>query len=252
MPPEINGMETRTWALENLNIEERADEPPVIVGHAAVFNKLSVDLGGYRERIRRGAFAKTIIESDVRALFNHDANIILGRVKSGTLQLREDESGLLIRAYPPQTQLVQDMVLTPIRRGDVSQMSFMFNTLRQEWIEDEGKELIRELVEVRLYDVSPVTFPAYEGTDVAVRSALATAGIDYVALAQAITRAKAGGITDADRTLARTVIDFLNTSFSSTPAPLQEEHPDESDQRRARARRDWLKRELELLALENS
>jgi HK97 family phage prohead protease len=251
MPPEIKGMETRTWTLENLNVEERADEPPVIVGHAAVFNKLSVDLGGYRERIRRGAFGKTIIESDVRALFNHDANIVLGRVKSGTLQLREDDTGLLIRAYPPNTQLVQDMVLTPMRRGDVSQMSFMFQTMRQEWIEDlEKKEFIRELVEVRLFDVSPVTFPAYEGTDVAVRSALAAVGVDTQALAQAIERSKAGGITPDDQALVRSVIEALNAIAPA--APTQEGHPADDAEaiQRAQARQRWLKRELELLALE--
>ena len=244
-------LEKRTLTFDSLEVEERADDQaPLIVGHAAVFNQLSVDLGGYRERIRRGAFAKTILEQDVRALFNHDANFVLGRNKSKTLEMREDETGLLIRISPPKTQLINDMVLEPIRRRDISQMSFMFRALRQEWMDDSvTQERIRELVEVRLYDVSVVTFPGYEGTDVAVRSALAAVGIDTQALSQAIERSKSGSISDDDRSMVRSAIVALESTL--TVAPLQVEHPTEAEgQGMAQVRRDWLKRQLELLALE--
>lgn len=242
---------TLTFDFDSLQVEERAEgQPPLIVGHAAVFNQLSVDLGGYRERIRRGAFAKTILEQDVRALFNHDVNIVLGRSKSKTLEMREDETGLLIRIDPPKTQLINDMVLEPIRRRDISQMSFMFRALRQEWLDDTvTKERIRELVEVRLYDVSVVTFPGYEGTDVAVRSALAAVGIDYQALSQAIERSTLGEINDTDRLMVRSAIAALESML--TVAPPQEEHPTGAEsQDKAQVRRNWLKRQLELIALE--
>lgn len=247
----MNELEKRTLTFDSLEVEERADDQsPLIVGHAAVFNQLSVDLGGYRERIRRGAFAKTILEQDVRALFNHDANFVLGRSKSKTLEMREDETGLLIRIDPPKTQLINDMVLAPVRRRDITQMSFMFRAQRQEWIDDSvTQERIRELVEVRLYDVSVVTFPGYEGTDVAVRSALAAVGIDTQALSQAIERSKSGSISDDDRSMVRSAIVALESTL--TVAPLQVEHPTEAEgQGMAQVRRDWLKRQLELLALE--
>jgi HK97 family phage prohead protease len=139
-----------------------------IAGHAAKFDVLSEDLGGFRERIAPGAFAQTIKNGDVRALFNHDSNIVLGRNKAGTLRLSEDTAGLAFEVDVPQTQLVRDMVLAPIERGDVSQCSFGFFTLQDKWAKLDG-EWVRTLLEVELFDVSPVTYPAYPQTDVAVR-----------------------------------------------------------------------------------
>lgn len=143
---------------------------PRITGHAAVFNQLSDDLGGFREKIRPGAFAETIKESDVRALWNHDPNFVLARTKNKTLVLEEDNIGLAFDAALPETQQARDFFVQ-IERGDVDQMSFGFmvlpdgDTLR--W-EDGG--VVRELIKVELFDVSPVTFPAYPQTDVSVRS----------------------------------------------------------------------------------
>ena len=146
-----------------------ADGKTKIAGHAAKFDMLSEDLGGFRERIAPGAFAKTIQSADVRALWNHDANIVLGRNKSGTLRLSEDSAGLYYECDAPDTQLVRDMVLAPIERGDVNQCSFGFYTLSDKWAKVDG-EWVRTLLEVELFDVSPVTYPAYPSTDVAVRS----------------------------------------------------------------------------------
>lgn len=145
------------------------DGPTKIGGHAAKFDVLSEDLGGFRERIAPGAFANTIKNGDVRALFNHDSNIVLGRNKAGTLRLSEDLAGLAFEVDAPQTQLVRDMVLAPIERGDVSQCSFGFYTMQDKWAKLDG-EWVRTLLEVDLFDVSPVTYPAYPSTDVAVRS----------------------------------------------------------------------------------
>lgn len=143
--------------------------PSKIAGHAAKFDSLSEDLGGFRERIAPGAFAKTIQSADIRALWNHDANIVLGRNKSGTLRLSEDLAGLAFEVDMPDTQLVRDMVMGPIVRGDVNQCSFGFYTVADKWAKIDG-EWVRTLLECDLLDVSPVTYPAYANTDVAARS----------------------------------------------------------------------------------
>ncbi len=145
------------------------DKVTKIAGHAAKFDVLSEDLGGFRERIAPGAFAKSIQSSDIRALFNHDANIVLGRNKAGTLRLSEDSAGLAYEVDAPDTQLVRDMVLSPIARGDVNQCSFGFYTINDKWTKVDG-EWIRTLLEAELLDVSPVTYPAYPQTEVAVRA----------------------------------------------------------------------------------
>jgi HK97 family phage prohead protease len=248
--PETTGMQTRFWSLDELRVEIRAEKTPAIIGHAALFNNRTVIGGSFYEEIEAGAFAKTIKEGDARCLWNHDMNFVLGRVKSGTLRLIEDYKGLLIDCDPPQTELINDMVLEPIRRKDVDQMSFAFDAVRTEWIEQENDLPIRRLLEVKLYDVSPVTFPAYPDTDVAVRNALTAAGIDYAVLTQAITRSKLGGITDADRTLVRSVIDKLTQLFP-TSAPT-ESHTDGNDEERdAQVRMLNFRRRLELAEVEN-
>lgn len=148
---------------------QAVDKVTKIAGHAAKFDVLSEDLGGFRERIAPGAFAKSIQSSDIRALFNHDANIVLGRNKAGTLRLSEDSAGLAYEVDAPDTQLVRDMVLSPISRGDVNQCSFGFYTISDKWAKVDG-EWIRTLLECDLLDVSPVTYPAYPQTEVAVRA----------------------------------------------------------------------------------
>lgn len=95
---------------------------------------------------------------------------LLGWNKASTLFLKEDETGLKVRIVPPDTQWARDL-LVPIERGDVSQMSFGFTVISDRWGTEEGMD-VRELVKVKLYDVSPVTFPAYPQTDVGVRSAV--------------------------------------------------------------------------------
>lgn len=163
----------KDFERRHYSVELRAeDDAPVLVGHAAVFNSLSEEMWGFRERIEKGAFRKTIQEADVRALFNHDPNFVLGRTKAKTLELSEDETGLLTRITPPDTQWATDLVKS-IKRGDIDQMSFGFKVIKDEWEEDFDTEppmFTRTLKEVRLYDVSPVTFPAYSDTDVSVRA----------------------------------------------------------------------------------
>ena len=147
------------------------DGPTRITGHAALFDSLSEDLGGFHERIRPGAFAESLANDDIRALFNHDPNVILGRNRAGTLRISEDAKGLRIEIDPPDTQTSRDLLIS-ITRGDVSQMSFgfMVKTGGQIWEKDASGRVMRTLTAVRLFDISPVVFPAYPETAVAVRA----------------------------------------------------------------------------------
>lgn len=171
-------LERRAFPLDSIELEERAGGGlPMIRGHAAVFDQLSEPIGyqGFRERIRPGAFTKTLQEADVRALFNHDSNLILGRTKSGTLRVSEDKAGLAFEVDVPDTTYARDLLVS-IKRGDVDQASFQFAAVQDEFKTEKG-ETIRDLIEARLFDVSPVVFPAYPQTDVSVRTLLAEAGI---------------------------------------------------------------------------
>ena len=168
--------ETRVFQFEKLDVEERSDGlGPKITGYAAVFDKMSEDLGGFREKIRRGAFKKAIGKSDVRGLFNHDSNYVLGRQSNGTLSLKEDKNGLWMEIEPPDTQIIRDLVIAPIKRGDIREQSFGFIVKEDKWENMDGekkdKPVTRTIIEVdELFDVSPVTFPAYPDTSVALRS----------------------------------------------------------------------------------
>ncbi len=154
-------------------LEVRAEgESTQIVGHAALFNRDSeLIAGSFIERIAPGAFTESLSKpDDVRALINHDPNLILGRNLSKTLTLREDDQGLHVTIDPPKTSYAQDLIEST-KRGDISQMSFGFQTITDSWTRGEnGAPDVRTLIKVRLFDVSPVTFPAYPDTDVAVRS----------------------------------------------------------------------------------
>jgi HK97 family phage prohead protease len=151
-----------------------------LVGHAAVFNVETVIAGMFREEIAPRAFRKSMKENDIRALFNHDTNVVLGRNKAGTLRLSEDDTGLAYEIDLPDTQAARDL-WTSIDRGDISQSSFAFDPvkeLRTEADADAGETMpLFTVKEARLFDVSPVTFPAYETTDVSARVLLRVADL---------------------------------------------------------------------------
>ncbi len=173
MPKGVDNMsnkEIRTFTVQGMEIRKDEEEPTKITGHAAVFDQLSKPMWGFREQIRKGAFAETLKTADVRALWNHNSDKVLGRTKSGTLTLREDETGLHVEIEPPDTSWARDAIAS-IERGDVDQMSFAFRTEKQEWDESDPENVIRTLVQLDLNDgdVSPVTYPAYPQTDVSAR-----------------------------------------------------------------------------------
>ena len=168
----------RRFSAANLTTKRSAGggtDPKTIKGHAAKYNSLSQDLGGFREFIRFGAFHRALQnDPNVVCLFNHDSNLILGRNVAGTLTLEDDGTGLYFECTPPNTSAGND-ILENVRLKNVSQCSFGFYCLADNWMygsdyvgsEAVGPdEIIREVVDLSLTDVSPVCSPAYLSTDV--------------------------------------------------------------------------------------
>lgn len=133
----------------------------VIEGYAYRFHKRSQNLGGFVEQILPGAGEESAKADDIRALFNHDSNLILGRNTSGTLRVGEDSEGLLYEIDGDIRQsYVQDLMIA-LERGDVNQSSFGFRAIDTDWGFTEDEFPLRSVVKMSLFDVSPVTFPAY-------------------------------------------------------------------------------------------
>jgi len=159
---------------ERRMIEIRADVPgdgerPRIRGYAATFDQ-PYDLGLFIESIAQGAFDESLDRGDdVRALINHDPNLVLGRTASGTLKLEVDEHGLRMDIDPPETQAARDLLVS-MNRGDVSQASFGFFVDDETEEETEDGAPLRVIRKASLFDVSVVTFPANPATEAEARS----------------------------------------------------------------------------------
>lgn len=158
-----------------LEIREEKQDGSIgtITGYAAVFNQPSQDLGGFVETIRAGAFGKSLSRGDdIRALVGHDTALIIGRRSAKTLEIGEDEKGLWVRIHMPDTTLGRD-TLTSVKRRDLTGQSFAFETVEDQWTK-ETKESVslwkRELIEANLFEISIVSFPAYEQTSADARS----------------------------------------------------------------------------------
>lgn len=160
-------------------------------GYALKFDTRSDNLGGFRETIAPGAVTKTLDEADVRALFNHDPNLILGRSLAGTLKLSVDETGLRYDIPEmPDTTYARDLAVS-MARGDVTQSSFGFRVVKDSWAEDDDGYPLRTLHEIALFDVSPVTYPAYRDTNSGVSKRSLDAFAEYeAAKSEAVETAK--------------------------------------------------------------
>jgi len=205
---------------DGLRVEERESDgatAPVIVGHAAVFDSLTTlsedRFMQVKEVVRAGAFRNAIeANQDVRALINHDANLVLGRTASGTVKIAENIRGLEVTISPPDTQAARDL-LTLIKRGDINGMSFAFSprpggeiVTRKD--SEDGKRVIeRQLTDLNLYDVSVVTYPAYEQTDAAMRSNVSRL------LAESLGQRK---LTDAEKELIAWAKEQRDFNFNMT------------------------------------
>lgn len=164
----MNEIERRTFAECRVDaIDNRR-----LRGYAIVFNSLSVNLGGFQEIIAPEAIDRTFSEAiDVRALVDHDSGKVIGRLRANTLELLKDQRGLKVTIEPdPEITYASD-IFRAVKRGDVSGMSFGFRTVEDDW-NYEGDTPIRTVLDMRVSEVSIVTFPAYQATDVqaAVRS----------------------------------------------------------------------------------
>jgi len=172
------GIERRFTAMQAapIAVETRADGKKRIRGVAAVYYDGTPDTEyelwpGVRERIKPGAFKRILGEKpDVRGLFNHDPNQVLGRTENGTLKLKSTSAGLEYEIEPPDTQTARDVVEL-LSRGDISGSSFSFIPSVDTKIEGDDGQVTYELGDFkRLFDVGPVTFPAYEATTAGLRS----------------------------------------------------------------------------------
>jgi hypothetical protein len=174
MENEHNRYERRNFPVEmRVKTDEKTGE--YIEGHSAVFNTWAEIYPNFFERIMPGAFVDTITEDDIRCLFNHDMNYPLGRVSAGNLELQEDETGLGMRCKPTDTTYSRDLKVN-IAANVVKEQSFSFfikdrkkDQIWESRIENGIEKLYRTILRCRVMDVSPVTYPAYEDTDVSVR-----------------------------------------------------------------------------------
>lgn len=160
LTPEPN-QEYRYFDPPELVVETRADKKVTMVqGIAVKFEQLSRNLGFFREKFARGAF-DDVMDNDVVALLNHNIDKVLARTISKTLELWTDDDGLNYRFEAPDTTAGRDLVVS-LQRGDIQHSSFSFTISDEKWERDDDDGEIRTVLKVkRLYDVSPVVFPAY-------------------------------------------------------------------------------------------
>ncbi|PFB05017.1 HK97 family phage prohead protease [Bacillus anthracis] len=157
--------ETRTFDITKLSTRDATEEQPSkITGYAAVFNSKTSIGGWFDEIIEPGAFARSLSENgDIRALFNHNWDNVLGRTKSGTLRLEEDEKGLKFEIELPNTSVGRDLAES-MSRGDINQCSFGFWITEENW-DYSVEPALRTIKEVELYEISVVSIPAYDDTE---------------------------------------------------------------------------------------
>lgn len=163
----------RRYFVPQIEVRNEGEEDGIVTGIAAVIGK-KTDLGWADEMIEAGAFDEAL-NDDVVALFNHDPNFPLARSVNGqgTLELSIDDEGNLAYSYRTPNRTYARDLLDAIRSGDVSKSSFAFTVKEEEWVwaDDQNERDLRIIKKVgRLYDVSPVTYPAYNDTSVAARS----------------------------------------------------------------------------------
>ena len=234
----LTSEERRGLSLVDAHMELRdvAGEPR-FVGHAAVFN-VRTAIGnplkwGFYEQVAAGAFTKTLMEGDSRFLLDHDSFYVVSRVSAGTLTLAQDGVGLSVdSALDPELSYVGDLKAN-LRNGNLTGMSFGFYVIKDQWDTEEietsdgntAEVEIRTLLEVRLLEVSAVTFPAYEQTDAGLRAALRHRG-DADAIRRRIEyRPDLADLLD-DLPADRSVESPAEEPAETTPPPSTEEAPE--------------------------
>jgi HK97 family phage prohead protease len=167
--PKTDGRETRAVTIPlEVRTAAQDDEGRTAAGYAALFN-VETDIGGYWiEEVAPGAFAKSLNERDCLAVHSHDTGRVVGRLKAGTLSLREDEKGLAFENKLPDTSDGRDLIVQ-LERGDIAGMSFAFRSVKSEWDETRDPPK-RTIVEAELYEITYTAMPAYDATEVGLRS----------------------------------------------------------------------------------
>lgn len=152
-----------------VEIRSEDDGQITVEGYAAVFGEETNVADYFREVIVAGAFTRALAEKqDVPFLINHDG-LPLARTASGTLTLSEDSRGLLVRSTLDGNDPDVQRIVPKMKRGDLAKMSFAFIAKRQEWIEEDDQLALRRVLDCDLYDVSIVSRPQYDGTEIGLR-----------------------------------------------------------------------------------
>lgn len=214
------GIEYRQLAADDAELRADEGDEKRLRGYAARFNARSEDLG-FREVIDPEAFTRTLkARNDVKALVNHDSTLVIGSTRAGTLRLDIDDRGLADEIDLPETTYANDLH-TVVKRKDVDGQSFGFSVVRDEWNADCSQ---RRLLEVRLHEVSVVTFPAYRQTSVSARALARLAhrtALDADALAEAMDALSLGEQITDDQ--AAVLIEAVDRSRpKAEPAPEAE------------------------------
>lgn len=160
-------MEKRIVDITNVQTRSKDNEPLKISGYAVVFNSRASIGDFFDEQISPGAFKRALSENgDIRALFNHNWDKVIGRTKAKTLTLREDDKGLYFELELPNTSYARDLAES-MERGDINQCSFSFNATKEDW-DYNSDPALRTVIEADLYEISIVSIPAYDDTEAAL------------------------------------------------------------------------------------
>jgi HK97 family phage prohead protease len=176
------GLERRPYGWDRRAVVAGTKSHPLIRGTAIVFDQRSTDLGGFVEVIRPEAFKRTLNEGiDLRAFFGHDPDKVLGRQSVGTLQVHVDHHGVHVEIDPPSPPEPPNL-LQSIERGDISGMSFSFQLMPGgDEVKRENNQVVRYVEDMRVFEVSVVSMPAYEQTSVDVTLRARFADVFYPA-----------------------------------------------------------------------
>jgi len=213
-----------------LSMETRAESDESVIkiaGYGAVFNS-KYSVMGFREQIADGAFTKTLKDQpDIRGMFNHSPDFLLGRTKSGTMTVEEDKRGLRYEILADPRDPQAQSVARKIQRGDVDGSSMAFFVHREEWEEKDGKPSLRTIKEIELIETGPVTMPASPATTSKIERSIEETGINFEALTGFAIKRRAGFTLDAveEDLVAQTIerLERLKTDPESvTEHPLSE------------------------------
>ena len=222
----LGELELRTFPKTELRLKEGGEGSiGILEGVPGIpYNSWSEDLGGFIERVLPGAFDESILEDDIVSCRDHEDHLVLGRTSSGSLRLDNRDDGLYYEVDLPDTGYARDLVIS-VKRKDVKGNSFRFHTIEDYWSIVNGEEY-RDLVKCKLYEVGPVTMPAYPATGLGLRSLFGSLGLDHKHLYRALLRARSGQMEQRDFDMIEQAVEALKkVSRKLEPAGAAEEQP---------------------------